>query len=164
MYDNFKNERNIWNGKVTPNELIDFLKGIKNPIEELIDDQECWNKNHNALNSGTYFEPSYRFGTTSERYKNEIKVHERMLSIKHFLSPPENLSQQIPPLQTSFFDPNYNLTMIERNEHCKALSWHTDNIPIYVAIRYGKQGIDWILDKFGQDVKEYYYEQENNQN
>lgn len=162
MYKNYNANGNNWSGRVSPQEIVDFLLTISKNVLELAEDWSFLRENNRILSESDIFAPIRQLGRTEERYKNEIAIYDAMLTAKEFVFPPQIRAQQISPYQ-SFFDPYYNPTLMEHKKHCNILAWHSDNIPIYVAIRYGKESIDWILDKFGEEVKRCYYGGQNRQ-
>jgi len=79
-----------------------------------------------------------------------------MLAAKNFINQPRPQMQQT-STYNPFFASYYNPTLAEYNEYQDRLRWHTDNIPKYIVIRYGEKGIEWVFDKFGDEVKRCYY-------
>ena len=154
MFNDFKSNVINWNGRLTPQDVVDFLSTIGEATFDLVEDWEFWSENNRILSANDIFSPVRRLGKTEERYKKEIEVYDRILIAKDFIFPPRAQRQQ----SLQYYDPYYSPAMAEYNKHCNLLTWHTDNIPIYVSIRYGKEGVDWILDKFGEKVKNCYYE------
>lgn len=154
--NNYQGEN--WNGKIGSNELLDFLEKSVITGMNLRKDFQFLKKNEEALQSGNFCEPMVRLGATLERYENEIAVYEAMLSVKCFLIEKYAGNQNYGRIINNF--PLYNewqVINVERNNHVKNLEFHTTNIPIYIAIKTGAKGIDWILDKMGQEVKNIYH-------
>lgn len=148
---------NNGDNRITPQDVVNFLVAIGKNAAELKGDWDFWSDNNRTLSTSDIFAPSYRLGATKERYKNEIAIYNAILTARDFVSPlPQSQMWQTSQYQ-QLFNPYYNPTLVEYNKHRNALAWHTENIPIYVAIRYGKEGVDWILSKFGEEVKRCYY-------
>jgi len=153
-------EQNNWNEKLTPQELIDFAITIGKNAVELYEDWDFHSDNIESLRVHDIFLPVRRLGKTEERYKKEIATYIRILNAKNFVNQ-SNFQFQ----QSMHYSYPYNFSIWdESNRYRNKLVWHTENIPIYVAIRYGEKGIDWILGKFGEAVKRCYYEREKSQN
>ena len=158
-FNDYGNNSNNWDGTLTPQDVVSFLVSIGKTAFELKGDWDFWSENLRVLSGSDIFAPARRLGRTEERYSSEIVVYSAILAAKDFVSPPR--SQIQPPLQYAFLDPYYNPMLAEYHKYRNTLRWHTDNIPIYVAIRYGKVGIDWVLDKFGDAVKKRYYDSQH---
>ena len=153
MFNNYNDNVAYQNSMPSPQDVVKFLATIGKIVFELNEDWDFWSENNRALSTNDLFSPIRRLGRTEERYKKEIDVYNAILTAKDLVYPPKPQRQPY----NHFLDPYYNPTTVEYTKHRNALAWHTDNIPIYVAIRYGKEGIDWVLDKFGEEVKRCYY-------
>ena len=160
MFNDYGNSSTSWDGKLTPQNVVDFLVTIGKSAIELKSDWELWSENHRVLQGSDIFSPVRSLGRTEERYKNEIVIYKSILAARDFINPPNPQWQQT-PLRHYCLDPYYNPTWIEFNKYRNTLAWHTDNISIYVAIRCGKEGVDWILNKFGDEVKRCYYDRQS---
>lgn len=135
-------------------DVLGFLSNAVNLNEDLIFRYE----NYQALERVDIFNIVRRLGKTEERYKTEIKVYDAILAAKSAVTPPSpqnyllnnyaNISQ---PYSL------YNPMLAEFQKYQDELRWLTNNIHIYLVIKYGSKGVEWVLDKFGDDVKRRYY-------
>jgi len=163
MFNDYRNNGNNWDGKISPQNVVDFLGTIGkigNAVIDFIEDWDFLSENNRVLSANDVLTLIRRLGRTEERYKSEIAIYNAILAVKDFVYPPKLQIQQN-PWYNILFEPYYNPVLVEYNKYRNELIWHTDNIPIYVSIKYGKEGVDWILDKFGDEVKRCYYARQN---
>ncbi|MCL2053340.1 MAG: hypothetical protein FWG90_02710 [Oscillospiraceae bacterium] len=140
---------------VTINDVVDFLGNLYN----LTDDINFRYDNYTILENADILTIARRLGKTEERYKNEIKIYDAILAAKSAVTPPQ--TQNFFTQYNQSFNPFYNPIIAEYNKYQRELKWHTDNIPIYLAIKYGEKGTEWVLNKFSDEVKKWYYATNN---
>jgi hypothetical protein len=141
---------------ITIEDVLGFLGNAIN----LNDDFAFRHDNYQVLERTDIFAIVRRLGKTEERYKNEIQVYGAMLAAKSAVTqPPPNQYNYLfnsNPNINQLYNP-YNPMLAEFQKYQDELRWYTNNIHIYLAIKYGGKGVEWVLDKFGEDVKRWYY-------
>jgi len=134
-------------------DVVDFLTNNANIPFDLWEDMRLKEENLNTIQSYNILSIMYRLGRTEERYGSAIKIYDTILGFVNTINPPSQ------PMQSPYS--YYQLPSIEakyRNE----LIFLTERIPCYVLINIAKdKGVDWILDKFGDEVKRLYYAGQN---
>jgi hypothetical protein len=158
MFGNIQNATTNGSQDNILNDVWNFLcSAIKTGIS-IKEDVDFQSENRRVLNSVDLLTIVRRLGRTEERYADEIKVFNAILSAKDAVNPPP-LPTATELLQNYIFQQAYLPTYHDlMTEHKNILRQHTDNIPYYIAIKFGKeQGIDWILDKLGDAVKKWFH-------
>jgi hypothetical protein len=122
------------------------------------DDLRFRHENYQALERIDIFSIVRRLGKTEERFKNEIRIYDAILVAKSAVTPPSHQNYYFNNYSniSSFYN-QYNPIFTEVQKYENELRWLTNNIHIYLVIKYGAKGIDWMLDKFGKEVKRQYY-------
>jgi hypothetical protein len=140
------------------NITIDDVLGFLGNAVSFGDDLRFRHDNYQVLERIDIFAIVRRLGKTEERYKGEIRIYDAILAAKSAATPPNpqnyyfnnyaNINQLYNP---------YNPMLAEFQKYQDELRWLTNNIHIYLVIKYGSKGIEWVLDKFGDEVKQRYY-------
>lgn len=145
------------------NITVEDVLGFLGSTVDLNEDMDFRYDNYQVLERIDIFAIVRRLGKTEERYKNEIRVYDWILAAKSAVTPP-------PPNPYNYYFNNnlsinpfysYNPTLVEFQKYQDELRWHTNNIHIYLAIKYGGKSLEWVLDKFGDDVKRWYMGRNN---
>lgn len=155
---NYDTQNNMWN------DVIDFLeKGVKDAVG-IKKDWDFYNENLRVLSNPDLFDVIRRIGRTEERYETEIKIYNGILAAKNaaFPPPPLSLHDQLMQAMNSpspYQVPTYSDIL---RKHLNELSRLTEYMPYFVAMKYGKEkAIDWVLDKFGESVKDWFNRMNN---
>jgi len=144
-------QNNLWN------DVISFLEtGVKD-VAGLKNDIDFYTENLRVLSNPDLFTMIRRIGRTEERFAIEIKIYERMIVAKNAIFPPPQPTQLEQLMQALYSPSPYQVPTY--NDHLRKyhneLAWLTDNMPYFVVMKYGKEKAkDWVLDKFGDAVKE----------
>jgi hypothetical protein len=142
--------QNVWD------DVFGFLNGLAKDAVSLKSDLDFQSENRRVLDNPDLFEIIRRIGRTEERYSTEIKIYDAILAARNAVNPPPQVSaiERFMQMSNPYHAPTYNDHLIK---HHRELSWLTERIPEFVAIKYGKEkGVDWVLDKFGEVVKSWF--------
>ena len=159
MFNNYNTSNENESTRITLQNVFDFLTTTGKYSIELKGDWDFWSENNRVLSGSDMLLPIRRLGRTEERYSKEIAIYNAILAAIDFVYPPKQYIPQSQSYYSAYFSQYDPLS--EYRKYRNSLAWHTDNIPVYVAIRFGKEGIDWVLDKFGDEVKRCYYSRQN---
>jgi len=157
MFDNLQSNprpRNLWD------DVIDFLGALAKDGMTIAGDVNFYNENHRVLNSYDVYEVVRRIGRTEERYSTEITILNRILEARDATFPPRQLTMQEQIMQALNSSSYYHIPTSTEclMKYRKELENLTNNIPLYAAMKYGKEkGQDWIMDSIGNGVKEWFY-------
>ena|GEM_PF-1893737 len=152
-YKSNETQTNLWD------EVGKFLSGAVKSAYNLKEEWDFQNESRRILANPDLLTIVRRLGRTEERYKDEIKVFDAIISANIAVNPPApNPFMQL-PFQQRYYTPSYDDYL---RMYYNDLSRLTDDIPCFAAIKIGKErGTDWILDKLGSTVKEWFYRMQN---
>ena len=160
MFDNWQNT----NGHNQQNNILsdvwNFLCDAVKTGFSIKSDVDFQSENQRILGSVDLLTVVRRLGRTEERYSDEIRIFNAILSARDAVNPPPPLTMAQLTQQYLYQQPQqpyvptyYDLLQEHKNE----LRRHTDNIPYYIAIKVGKEkGIDWLLDNLGEATKNWF--------
>jgi len=165
MFENIQNANSYNQQDNILNDVWNFLHNTIKTGLSIKADVDFQSENRRILNSVDLLTIVRRLGRTEERYADEIKVFNAILSARDAVNPPP------PPTATQLLQ-NYLFQQVQQpyvltyydliTEHKNILSQHTDNIPYYIAIKFGKEeGIDWLLNKLGEAAKKWFHSMYN---
>ena len=141
------------------NITFDDVMGLLGNAVDIGGDLIHYHKNCEAMKSLNTMLIARRLGATEERYSHQINIHNTILAIKASLNPPppqydfQNMLSQYGLTMNYTIDP----ALEQIYSYTSELRRLTDNIFIYVAMKYSEKGVEWVLNKFGDDVKKGYY-------
>jgi len=145
--------RNLWD------DVVDFLGGFAKDAVTVATDINFYNENCKALNNYDIYEIVRRIGRTEERYSTEIIIFGKILDARDSVFPPPQQTMHDQLMRILNSQPYYYVPTNVDNllKYQKELKWLTDNIPLFAAMKYGKEkGRDWIMDSIGEGVKEWF--------
>jgi hypothetical protein len=139
------------------NITVDDVLGFLGNAVSFGDDLRFRHDNYQALERIDIFLIVRRLGKTEERYKSEIRIYDAILAAKSAVTPPSPQNYFSNYTNINHLYSPYNPMLAEFQKYQDELRWLTNNIHVYLVIKYGSKGIEWVLDKFGEDVKRRYY-------
>lgn len=131
---------------------------------EVYEDAKLKTENQRILSGWDSLLIAKQLGTTEERFSKQIGVHDTILSIKYALEreKEQQFNQQHPFQQHTYFQPTYSPQPI----YDPAMTYRTDlqfrtrNIFWYMALKYSQNGLEWVLSKYGNEVKNLYQQKQ----